>query len=74
MYRYSEPNEAEEVLKNLSSTYKTHRTSFNVITKLMDKCDKLDDHPGRSLPISNVSTEKSNGGNPLLAGIIPGNN
>lgn len=53
-------------------TYQPQRISFKDIMKLMDKCDKLDDHPGRALGLSHTSSEKVNGGNPLFAGIVPG--
>lgn len=71
-YTFSENYEAEEVLKNLSTTYQPQQISFKDIMKLMDKCDKLDDHPARALGLSNVSSEKSKAGNPLFAGIVPG--
>ncbi|KAJ8676552.1 hypothetical protein QAD02_012339 [Eretmocerus hayati] len=67
-----EPSEAEEILKNLSTILTPHRTSFKDMIKLMEKCDKLDEHPGRPKPISYSNSEKSNTGNPLLAGIVPG--
>lgn len=71
-FEFSEPSEAEEILKNLSTTLKPHRISFKDIIKLMDKCDKLDENPSRALTLSTVIAEKSKGGNPLLAGIVPG--
>lgn len=71
---YSEPSEAEEVLQNLTTTLKPHKISFKDVMKLMNKCDKLDENAGRALALTSRSPENLKAGNPLLIGIVPGNN
>lgn len=74
---FSEPTEAFQVLKNLTSrNYGAYEASFKDILKLMQKCDKLDDNK-IILTDRNVGTPTNDNlaaGNLLMFGIVPGKN
>lgn len=74
---YSEQDEANEVLRNLSSIVIPQMVSFSQMTKLIQQCELLDkmQHEKLSTTTSN-SVNKDNYGMSnvlsLLSGILPG--